>query len=230
MKLPIALSVPHAGLSVPEELAGNCLLTEQEIVADGDEGSRAIYQLADEVRVFVTTEIARAVLDMNRARDDRRKDGVVKTHTCWDVPIWREPLTEPQVQTLFSAHHTPYHGALTRAAGSGVILGVDCHTMASEGPPVGPDPGRVRPSACLSNGDGTCPREWIEALAGFLETTLQAEVRINDPFRGGHITRTHAAEMPWVQLELSRGPFLPLRDKRNAVLTALRRWCSRFSQ
>ena len=43
-------------------------------------------------------------------------------------------------------------------------------------------------------------------------------------FQGGYITRTHAAEMFWVQLELSRGPFLSNREKREGVLAALAEW------
>ena len=34
---------------------------------------------------------------------------------------------------------------------------------------------------------------------------------------GGYITRTHAAEMPWIQIELSRSPFLSDGEKRRRV-------------
>lgn len=222
MRLPFAVSVPHAGLDVPDWLAERAALTREEIVADGDEGAAEIYAIEDDVLRFVTTPIARAVLDMNRDESDRRADGVVKTHTCWDVPVWRRPLLEADAERLFREHHRPYHAALTHAADvDGVVLGIDAHTMAASGPPVGPDPGRERPRACVSNADGTCPREWAEALAAGLRDELGGEVRINDPFRGGHITRTHAREMPWLQLELSRAPFLTNGEKRSAVLRAL---------
>ena len=92
MKLPILMSVPHAGLQVPPEAAPCCCLTESEIIADGDDGAAEIYDLADHVAEYVTTGIARAIVDQNRAVDDRRADGVVKTHTCWNVPVYREPL------------------------------------------------------------------------------------------------------------------------------------------
>ena len=49
MKLPIALSVPHAGLCVPEHLRRNCLLSAEQIAADGDVGARAIYDLREHV-------------------------------------------------------------------------------------------------------------------------------------------------------------------------------------
>jgi N-formylglutamate amidohydrolase len=70
----------------------------------------------------------------------------------------------------------------------------------------------------------TCPEEWLCSLAASLEQTLELEVRLNDPFPGGYITRTYAALMPWVQLELSRAPFLSETQKRERVLEALQRF------
>lgn len=122
-----------------------------------DEGAAEIYlPLKNKVKVLVTTDVARAIVDMNRAEDDRRKDGVVKTHTCWDVPIYSEPLSDILMETLLAQYYRPYHQDLFRLADN-VVAGIDCHTMAAVGPPVGPDPGLERPAACLSNADGTCP-------------------------------------------------------------------------
>ena len=74
MKLPIALSVPHAGLLVPERLARQCLLTADQLARDGDVGAAEIYGLAHHVQEFTTTVVARAVLDLNRAVGDLRVD------------------------------------------------------------------------------------------------------------------------------------------------------------
>ena len=157
MRLPLLVSVPHAGLEVPEEVADLCVLTLQQIVEDGDEGAAEIYAIEDEVEAFVTTSVARAIVDLNRAEDDRGKDGVVKTHTCWDVPVYGSPLPDELIEHLLATCHRPYHARLTELASGGAKLGVDCHTMVAFGPPVAPDPGAERPWVCLSNGDGTCP-------------------------------------------------------------------------
>jgi len=223
--LPLLLSVPHAGWRIPPEAVPYCILTREEVEADGDVGAGEIYDLSDTVAAYATTEIARAIVDLNRAVDDRRKDGVVKTHTCWDVPVYRRPLPEDVVADILARYHVPYHARLRELSRSGVVLGVDCHTMAAAGPPVGPDPGRARPPVCLSNADGTCPDEWIEDLARHFRAVFGEGVRINDPFTGGYITRTHAAELPFVQLELSRAPFMTNSEKRAAVLHALGSWC-----
>jgi formiminoglutamase len=225
MTLPLLISVPHGGLRVPPEVRDLSLLTEQEIAEDGDEGAAVIYDIANSVSRFVTTDIGRPFVDMNRAPDDIRLDGVVKTHTCWNVPIYRKPLSPDRIAALLARYHRPYHDRLTGGAKGGVRLGVDCHTMAAHAPPIDPRPGEPRPRACLSNGDGTCPEGWYRSLAACLEDALETTVALNRPFRGGFIIRAHAAELPWVQLELSREPFLEAAAKRERVVAALERWC-----
>ena len=222
MSLPLLLSVPHAGLTVPPEAEPYCVLTEREIVEDGDGGAAEIYDLESAVAAFHTTNIARAIVDMNRSANDRRRDGVIKTHTCWNVPVWRESLPDAVAERLIDRYHRPYHRRLSElAAEPGLRLAIDCHTMAAEGPPVGPDAGRERPRICLGYGEGTCPRDWVETLKSCFEETIGPHVTINDPFSGGYITRHHSAEMSWLQLEMSRAPFLSNSEKNGAVLTAL---------
>ncbi len=225
MTLPFLLSVPHAGLKIPDEVERINLLSPQQIAEDGDEGAAEIYDLKDHVTAVVTTEIARAYVDLNRAEDDRRKDGIVKTHTCWDVKIYSEPLPENTVQALLKKYYRPYHEQLTHLSlQDSVKLGIDCHTMAVVGPPVGPDPGIERPLICLSNGDQTCPAAWLSSLAGELENTFGARVSINVPFRGGYIIRSHSRELPWIQIEFARTGAPTNPEKRNGLLQALQAW------
>ena len=53
-----------------------------------------------------------------------------------------------------------------------------------------------------------------------------ASVTVNAPFRGGHVTRSHGREMPWVQLEMSRAHVLDVDEKRRRTLAALTDWCA----
>ena len=226
MKLPLLISNPHAGLSVPPEVKGSCVLTEREIVEDGDEGAAEIYNVESEVRTFLSTNIARAIVDLNRPENDRSPDGVVKTHTCWNVPVYREFPSEDIIQTLLQRYYRPYHTCLGRMTpSSGIRLALDCHTMAAIGPPMGPLAGQERPLICLSNADGTCPPSWIESLAECFERAFRSPVSINHPFKGGYIIRRHSAELPWVQLEMSRTPLLTNQEKRERALAALADWC-----
>ncbi len=224
-RLPLLISVPHAGLAVPPEVGHLNRLTPRQIAEDGDEGAREIYSvLESHAAHFVTTGIARAFVDLNRAEDDLRPDGAVKTHTCWEVAVYTQPLTPALIKTLLARYHRPYHRRLTEFAGLDSVLGVDCHTMSATGPPVGPDPGRMRPEVCIGDGDGACPRPWAESLVDCFRRVFAGEVTLGRPFSGGYITRWHGREMPWVQIELSRGPFLDNEQKGAGVLAALTAW------
>jgi len=225
MTLPLLISVPHAGRNIPEEARPYCILTPQQIVEDSDEGAGEIYDVRDCVADFVTSDVARAIVDLNRDESDRSADGVVKTHTCWNVPVYSEPLPEPLVPELLARYYRPYHARLAKPA-RGVRLGIDCHTMVAEAPPISPDPGSPRPHICLSDARHTCPSQWLRQLALCLERAFETDVSINEPFEGGHIIRAHCREIPWMQLELSRAPFLPLAEKRRRVLDTLACFCA----
>jgi len=172
---------------------------------------------------MVSTSIARAIVDMNRSEDDRRKDGVIKSHTCWDIPVYQRPPAEKTIRVLIEKYHRPYHQNLFQLA-RGKRLGIDCHTMAVVGPPVGPDSGQKRPAVCLSNGDGTCPQSWIQSFAQCLSDVFETDVSINHPFQGGYIIRSHAKEIPWIQIEMSRENFFSKEEKSHRLLEVLIVW------
>jgi N-formylglutamate deformylase len=223
MKLPLLISVPHAGILTPPEVEDISLLTINQIVKDGDEGAAEIYALESEVEAFITTDIARAFVDLNRPEHDRNKDGVVKTHTCWNEQIYKRPLLENEIGRLLENYYRPYHRRLSTLS-QFVKLGVDCHTMSAQAPPIAANPGEERPLLCLSNADGTCPDSWFHSLAEHLEHTFERDVSLNHPFQGGHIIRSHSPEMSWIQLELSRAPFLSTSEKRARMLEAFVNW------
>ena len=120
--LPLYLSIPHAGLSVPEEVQDICLLDAEQIKKDGDEGAAEIYSIQDYVLDFVTTDIARAFVDVNRAETDIRDDGVVKTQTIWGEPIYSQKLDPELVETLIEKYHRTYHREIHRASDDDILL------------------------------------------------------------------------------------------------------------
>ncbi|MHC5108849.1 MAG: N-formylglutamate amidohydrolase [Planctomycetota bacterium] len=226
MTLPLLISVPHSGLSIPHEIQEYCILTPEQLAKDGDEGAAEIYDFVDKVAGYVTTPIARAIVDMNHAIDDRRSDGVVKTHTCWDELVYDPFPPDDVVDSLLLKYYHPYHERLTQSAGPTLKLAIDCHTMAAQGPPIGPDPGCERPLVCVSNAGFSCPDAVLRSMADCFGRVFETEVAVNTPFFGGYITRTHAVEMPWMQLEISRSPELPPAEKRLRMIKALTMWCS----
>ena len=137
--------------SVPPEVKGLCVLRREDILADRDGGAASIYNILQEhVSGFCTTDIARSLIDLNRAPDDIGGNGVIKDRTCWNVPVFKTFPDEQLIRTLLACYYFPYHEKLSAAALTGTIkLGIDCHTMAAFGPPLGPDPGRERPMVCF---------------------------------------------------------------------------------
>ncbi len=227
--LPLALSVPHSGIRVPDEVRDICALGAQEVIEDGDVGADEIYSpLAPHVLAFRKSEIARAIVDLNRAADDFRKDGIIKTHTCWDVPVYQEFPDDDLIASLLENYYTPYHKTLTEfSTMQDVPVCIDCHTMATHGPPVGPDPGKERPLICLGNvHHKTCSEAWIALLAEILEAEFRQPVAVNAPFAGGYITRHYGQRKPWIQLELSRTNKITNQDKTAGLLNSLRQWCA----
>jgi N-formylglutamate deformylase len=229
MKLPFLLSVPHAGLTIPPEIGELCALTAEDIVADSDEDAAEIYDLEPEVTAFVLCPVARPVVDVNRPAEDRGQDGAFKLITRTPrQPVYHQPPHPAIFDRLRETYHQPYHARL-RDSANGVRIGIDCHTMAARRPRADPDKVSERPAICLSNAGCTCPDQLLYAFQRCLEEEFGHLVSLNKPFRGGHTIRSHAPELPWLQIEISRAPFASPTLKRERFLSALRRLASGLS-
>jgi len=213
--LPILLSIPHGGIEVPDELRDRVCITPHDLFDDSDPFTTDIYDLDGDVARVVKAEYARAFVDLNRAPDDRpprNPDGVVKTATCFNRPIYRQgyELDDTLTDRLVERYHNPYHAQLAEAASDPAIqLALDCHSMLSHAPPIGSDPGRARPLFCLSNRDGaTAPDELVDVLADAIGQAFEisrAHIGLNDPFKGGYVVQEHGGNrIPWIQVEMNR--------------------------
>ncbi|HHJ64054.1 MAG TPA: N-formylglutamate amidohydrolase, partial [Aquifex aeolicus] len=65
MSFPCLLSIPHGGILVPPEVKELILLREEDLLRDGDPFTGELYDLP--AASVVRMEIARAVVDVNRA-------------------------------------------------------------------------------------------------------------------------------------------------------------------
>ena len=116
-KLPFLISIPHGGTVIPEELKSRINLSPQELLADGDPYTGDIYDVRNEVVSQVQFDVARALVDVNRASDDlppENPDGVIKTVSIFNSPVYfteLEPDTK-DITNLLANHYVPYHSAI----------------------------------------------------------------------------------------------------------------------
>ena len=243
-RLPVLISVPHGGCVIPPEAQGACALDLPAILADGDTWSRDLYDFSGAVEAHLAADVARAVVDLNRAEEDRapaNPDGALKSSTLEGRPVWTGGGAPPEdlAAALLARHHRPYQARLEALARTpGLRLALDCHTMLAEAPPGGPGAGRPRPLFCLSNrggaggediGDGlSAPPPVLRALGAAFEDRFRelwdpasgrVLVALNDPFRGGYITRRHGlgGSLPWIQVEVNRCLYLDASRPRTAA-------------
>lgn len=220
MKLPVVVSVPHAGRDVPEYLVDRIRLSSSELEAEGDSSAGTIFAgLEPLVEGYRAIEIARAVVDVDRSEEDRSKDGVIKTHSSLEKLIWDGALDDETVQRLLEAYYRPYHEDLSNFARKrNVILGIDCHT--------GDDEALVT----LSNGKGTCSDDTMESLAECFARAFGAAPAISRVETGGYSIRRHSTELEWVEIRLARRGALTSDGKAKAMRIALELWSRRRKQ
>ena len=224
IKMPFLISIPHGGNKIPQELMDRISLTESQLFDDSDAFTREIYDLGNGVSEVITTDIYRAIVDVNRNSGDlpsANPDGVIKTNTCYGINVYKDglELNNHSTRNVLKRYYFPYHEKISLALQRHDIkLALDCHSMASTGPHVSPDRGKGRPDMCLCNSDGkSCSFEIVEKLADCMRTNFSTnDIAINRPFDGGFITRHYGMKpVPWIQVELNRNLYLvePWFDK-----------------
>ncbi|MGV7226292.1 MAG: N-formylglutamate amidohydrolase [Nitrosopumilus sp.] len=218
--LPVLLSIPHGGTRKPVELEGHLSITNKDLFDDSDPFVMELYDVGDKVERVIKTDIARAFVDLNRSLQDMppdNPDGLIKSKTCYDKPIYtngKEP--DDSLKTmLIEMYYNPYHQAIQKSIDElDLKLCLDCHSMASTAPYFSPDKNNSkRPMFCISNNDGkTSSQEMIELLADSISKAYsvdRTEISLNDPFHGGHITKTYGNNpIPWIQIEMNRSLYL----------------------
>ncbi len=219
-RLPILLSIPHGGTKKPPELENYVCISDHDLFDDTDPFVVEIYDIGDLVQKVIKTDIARAFVDLNRSLQDlppKNPDGLIKSMTCYQKPIYingKEP-DEILQKKLISLYYTPYHKQIQKALSDLELqLCLDCHSMATFAPNISPDGNKKkRPKFCISNQDNkTSSKEMLELLANCVAEEYEIdrnEISLNDPFKGGHITKTYGNNpYPWIQIEMSRELYL----------------------
>lgn len=165
--LPVVLSCPHGGLSVPVEIQDLIIINNRALYNDCDLyidrlfdfhcvhlGSHVPEDHDLGVLASVTMPIARALIDVNRPlKMLGNPDGPIKTQTSYGQPIYRTPLSEVMQSLLVERYWQTYHRQVEEALlthRGELKLVIDCHNMAQHGPTAYRDAGQRRPLICVA--------------------------------------------------------------------------------
>jgi N-formylglutamate amidohydrolase len=212
--LPIIVSIPHAGCRVPHEVHADVALEENDLQHYADIATDRIYGI-DGVHV-VTHDIARVIVDVNRAPDDIAHEHElaaegVSVLTTWDGrSVYRREPTSVQVEDLIRRYHEPYHDAIDGLMPKARFL-FDGHSYLPVGPKLKGDAGVPRPDVCIGNMNfSTCTREHTVFVREFFANHGYT-VAVNFPYAGKYILGHHCHRrripgflVPGMQLELNQ--------------------------
>ncbi|HDT15318.1 MAG TPA: N-formylglutamate amidohydrolase [Firmicutes bacterium] len=240
-KLPLFISIPHGGSLVPSELMNSVTLSRRDIFLDGDAETEKIFNFKNRVANVIEMQYARAIIDVNRPPFDlppSNEDGAVKTVRVNGRPVYiggRYP-DSTVIKKLIKKYHFNFHKKISRRLDISIHKAAfDCHSML----PADPKTGKPRPLICISNNGNpnglstrlraaTCPAHWMKELRSLFMQVFagEGEIKINEPFFGGYITRHHYAArgIPWIQIEINRRLYLdsPYFDQKTLKVSETR--------
>lgn len=228
---PLVVSVPHAGTHIPDEDRAAVGADERTVLRDADLFVDRLWQRAPSLgAALVVATHSRYVLDLNRAPGDVDREVCPELEVpsrpnpralIWRVstegkPVLPRPLTKAEVESRRARVHRPYHDALARLLEErrrafGYAILVDGHSMPSVGR-VGHADTAVR-RADIVPGDvrgRSCARALSELVREHF-TSAGFEVKPNDPYMGGYITRHHgrpSSGVHAIQIEVNRDLYM----------------------
>lgn len=237
-RLPVLLSVPHAGRAYSGELLAAVRVGRGALgVLEDPLVDRLVERAIAGGAAAIIAEAPRAEIDLNRSLDDldpgmiadgstaggsagslsRRASvglGLIPSRLTGHGPIWRRGLSAAEVERRIGTIHHPYHHAIGHALERmrdrfGVAVLLDCHSMPTRGP--------ASPAIVLGDRNGTACAEWlVAAVEGACRAQGFASIR-NEPYAGGEIVARHGcpeAGIHAVQIEIDRTCYLAsnLRD------------------
>ncbi len=205
MALPFIISIPHCAGQVPEDIRSTMALSENEILASVDFGTREIFGRIPAQEILMA-QWNRLVVDPNRAPDLQDPKGVTALADYHGRPVFRPDL-EPDRSTIIervSRYHRPYHAALEKILGNPKAIAlIDGHSLNGTGPADAPDRGQKRKDVILSNNGDTdgrlrpssgplsCSPEHILLFKSAFENQ-GLSVALNFPYKGGYIVRHYS--------------------------------------
>lgn len=227
VRLPVLISVPHAGRDYPSALLAAARLPAAALsVLEDPLVDRLIAGGIAAGASAIVAHAPRAEIDLNRSLGDldpgmiagsaeavtsRRAAaglGLIPRRLAAHGAIWRRSLAPEELERRIAMIHRPYHEAIAAElarlrAMFGIAVLIDCHSM--------PSRGGVGAPVVLGDRHGTTAAAFVvEAAEAACAARGVASVR-NEPYAGGEIVTRHgrpANGLHAVQVELDRSTYL----------------------
>ncbi|MDE8345810.1 MAG: N-formylglutamate amidohydrolase [Acidocella sp.] len=248
-RVPVVLTSPHSGRRYRQDFLALSRLDAIAIRRSEDSFVEELFASGPDVGMpLLAANFPRAYCDVNREAweldptmfEDELPDyvntasprvhaglGTIARIVGTGEPIYAAKLRFADAKHRIERCWNPYHAALsalideTRAM-FGVCLVIDCHSM-----PTMPGRSITRPDVVLGDGFGT---SCAPAMTDFFQTSLISlgmNVRRNDPYAGGYITRHYGCPRDGVhvvQMEVARALYMNERNfTRNAQFSSTQR-------
>lgn len=235
------LSIPHAGVFVPEVFRDRFRLGEDALV-EIDLYSDLCYEMAD--GMHLRSDLAPFFVDMNRTRQGADEGELPRhltnaAHQYYNVEdrlMLRKPYTPEEEEEVLS-YYDLYHGLLDRLIDRmrrerGYALLFDCHSMTSTGLGRVAGKGEDRADFVAGTLHGTSAHE---AIIDAFMTTLRSEasghglgltIGSDVPYSGGFITRSHhdpEGHVHVMQLEVAMDAYMYEAGAQSPKSYALKR-------
>lgn len=226
--IPIIISCPHTGTEIPDEIALH-MTDEAKQTPDTDWFVHNLYAFAPAMGItLIRAKYSRYVIDLNRNpegkrlySDQRAETSLVPTSTFSLQPIYNEDLpSKTEIDRRYNLYYRPYHQKLTSIIQSfkgkwkNVLL-FDAHSIKRHVPSI-----RLTPFPDIVVSDQLGKTAHPRLVSSTLSALSALQVAYNDPFMGGHITRTFGQPDSGVhalQLEMSQDLYMnEILTKRDA--------------
>ena len=224
--VPVILSVPHAGRDYPQWLIAMCKSGAPALQALEDPLVDQLVEGAIDLGIgAVVAQAPRAAVDCNRAEDEidptvvrtgplaslspraRGGLGIVPGRTATHGTLWRQPISQRELDDRLVQAHRPFHQAiddllLKLLDRFGCALLIDCHSMPA------PDSG---PTVIIGDRYGQSAAPWVTTEAVKIIASMGFRAGVNQPFAGGHVIQRHGAPargIHAIQIEVDRRCYL----------------------
>lgn len=227
-RLPVLLSVPHAGRAYSPALLDASRLPRSALAMLEDPlVDRLIEPAIDAGAAAIIAHAPRAEIDLNRSLADldhtmvtpsarggalsRRAGaglGLIPTRLAGHGAVWRRSVAVCEVDRRITAIHRPYHDAIAARLAAlracfGLAILIDCHSM--------PPRAGIAAHIVLGDRQGTSASDaFVSAAESACAAHGTPSVR-NDPYAGGEIVKRHGCPKEGIhalQVEVDRSLYL----------------------